>query len=134
MSLDEVIESIFRRVTETTLRTVLREEIRQIVREELQTKAPTEQSGPPGREEFVTTKRAAQLVSVSEQSVRRWIASGELAAYRAGRLVRVRLDEVERYLARRVEGDGDDVEARARAILAGGSAANGRRRGIDRER
>jgi excisionase family DNA binding protein len=118
MTLEETIESLFRRVAETTLRDVLREDIRQIVRQELQQLLAVANQ-PSHTDEYVSAKRAAELLGVSEQSVRRWIGSGELSVHRAGRLLRLRLQDVRDYLARSKQSDGLDIDARARAILAG---------------
>jgi len=46
-------------------------------------------------QQFESSHDTAARVEVSPKTIRRWIASGELAGYRAGpRLVRVKPDEV----------------------------------------
>ena len=57
---------------------------------------------------------AANYVSVSTKTVRRWIATGSLTGYRAGpRLIRVDLDEVDAMLLRPIPsataGGGNDA-------------------------
>jgi len=45
---------------------------------------------------FVTQKEAAEILGVTDRTVRTMIADGRLTGYRAGRrIVRLRLDEVE---------------------------------------
>jgi excisionase family DNA binding protein len=61
--------------------------------------SPPRQSGPAAR--LLSIKEAAEFFSVSEKTVRRWIATGQLAAHRLGRQWRITPDEIERFLATR---------------------------------
>jgi excisionase family DNA binding protein len=58
---------------------------------------------------------------VKAQTIQRWVRRGELRGYFAGRVLRVRLDELERYLARtpkEVPGPTDrDLDDIALAII-----------------
>jgi len=49
--------------------------------------------------EFLTVKETAQLLRVSPITVRRYIASGQLAAERVGRGIRVRREAIEEFVA-----------------------------------
>ncbi|HET9394871.1 MAG TPA: helix-turn-helix domain-containing protein [Nitrospiraceae bacterium] len=49
--------------------------------------------------EFLTVKETAQLVRVSPITVRRYIASGQLAAERVGRGIRVRREAIEEFVS-----------------------------------
>lgn len=49
---------------------------------------------------WMTTLAIADEYDVSERTVRRWISSGDLPAYRNGRLLRVKRDDVERLFHR----------------------------------
>lgn len=52
-----------------------------------------------GRRQYESVGDAAARIGVSTKSVRRWIASGQLAGYRMGpRLLRVDPDDVDRML------------------------------------
>ena len=90
-------------VLETALRAFLVDVIRQVVREEVQLAkqeaalAPVE---PPAHDAYLTTADAARLVSVTEPTIRRWVASGDLKAYRAGRQYRIRLSELHQTIER----------------------------------
>jgi excisionase family DNA binding protein len=50
--------------------------------------------------EFLTIEATAVNLDVSTRSVRRWIESGELAAYRIGRLVRIAPSDLTAFLGR----------------------------------
>jgi excisionase family DNA binding protein len=50
---------------------------------------------------MITKRQAAEFFGVSEKTVGRWIASGELHAHRLGRQWRIAPEEVERFLATR---------------------------------
>lgn len=57
---------------------------------------------------FVSTREAGQLLRLSEDAVRRRIASGEIAAVRVGWLWRVRLDRLAAgWVARDGHGTGE---------------------------
>jgi len=44
--------------------------------------------------EYITVADVMHMLSVSERTVRQWIADGDLPAFRAGRLIRVRRSDV----------------------------------------
>ncbi len=48
--------------------------------------------------EFLTVSDIAMLLPCSHSAVRKWIAAGRLPVVRAGRLVRIRRDDLERFL------------------------------------
>lgn len=51
------------------------------------------------REPLITAEEAARLIGVTERTVRTWIATGILPAYRLGpRVVRLKMADVERAL------------------------------------
>ncbi len=50
---------------------------------------------------FYSVHEIAEQLDVSERTVRRWIASGELVAYKLGRAVRVSDSDLRDFLARR---------------------------------
>jgi excisionase family DNA binding protein len=50
---------------------------------------------------MISKRQAAEFFGVSEKTVSRWIASGELHAHRLGRQWRIAPEEVERFLATR---------------------------------
>jgi excisionase family DNA binding protein len=51
-----------------------------------------------GEREYLSVRRAAEVVEVCEDTVRGWIALGRLGRYKAGRELRVRRDELDRLL------------------------------------
>ena len=55
---------------------------------------------PTKRQSFESLAAAADRTGVSAQTLRRRIASGQLPAYRTGRLIRVNPDDVDRLLVR----------------------------------
>jgi excisionase family DNA binding protein len=52
--------------------------------------------------ELLTLRQAAALLGCSTATVKRRISSGVLPAFRDGRLVRIREDDLRRYVAERV--------------------------------
>lgn len=47
---------------------------------------------------MLTVMQVANRLGISERLVRRWIADGELTAYRAGRVIRVRESDADAML------------------------------------
>lgn len=125
---DERADPVGFRAIGATLDTVLRDLVRQVVREELppilrQALAPVARAEParPAQEEanvYLTAKAAAEIVGVHPTAIRRWVWRGALPGYRAGRLMRVRLDELKAFLGRAPEEPDVDVDDAARQILA----------------
>ena len=68
--------------------------------------------------EALVTTDAATVASVNEGTIRRWVRAGKLRGYRAGRVLRVRRDELDRMLAtgRRPSNDESPEEMASRAI------------------
>lgn len=61
---------------------------------------------PDGIESRLSIEQAAQLYDVHPATVRRWIASGRLPAYRVGRLVRIKASDLDT-LGRRIPSAAD---------------------------
>ena len=55
----------------------------------------------PPRLQLLTTKEAADLLRISEKTLRRRIKSGAIGAVRDGRLTWIPLSEIERFIAER---------------------------------
>jgi excisionase family DNA binding protein len=77
---------------ETELRDIIRDEVRTAIRQELGKK-------PATAGEFVSVADAAQIASVTTQTIRVWVREGRLNGYHAGRVLRVRRSELEAFLA-----------------------------------
>jgi excisionase family DNA binding protein len=91
-----------RRPAVSMLEQSLREFIAELVREEVQRAV----AAAP-HDEYLSTHAAAELAQVAEGTIRRWIRQGRLPDHRAGRLCRVRREDLERLLrsGRRRAGD-----------------------------
>ncbi len=68
-----------------------------------------------GLSELLTLRQAADLLGCSPATVKRRIRAGTLPAFRDGRIVRVREDDLRRYISERV----------ARSVTSGRAAAAG---------
>jgi len=90
---------------------------------------------PPLEAEYLTTVQAGAIAKVRPATIRRWIEQGELRGHRAGRLLRVRGDDLHAFLARvTTPTDGAiDLDEKADAILrargAGRRSAPTKKRG-----
>jgi len=71
----------------------LRSLIVEIVREEL-----ARQRDALGADGFLTTFEAAERARVTQGTVRRWIAEGRLTSHVAGRVLRVRIAELDKLM------------------------------------
>jgi excisionase family DNA binding protein len=69
--------------------------------------------------EYLSADQAAAVAGVRAATVREWISQGKLQGHRAGRLLRIRRDELERFLAGASTTPGvPDLEVRRRKALA----------------
>jgi len=96
---------------ETEFRGMLREVVREVVREEMG-------SGRPElAKELLSYEQAAALVSVSPSTIKRWVASGRLAAVGKGKLRRVRAIDVQKCFEGDPESAAPEVKENVRSIL-----------------
>ena len=93
----------------TTLEDSLRDLVRDVVREEV-TRALAERDTPA---EYLTVAQAADVARVARGTVRRWVREGRLADHRAGRVVRVRRNELDHLMRGQRRGDGLTPEQQA---------------------
>lgn len=89
-----------------------------ITREMRQTVKATSQSTLVTSAEYVSADRAAEIAGVRSATVRQWVSGGKLPGHRAGRLLRIRTDDLHRFLS----GGRDtttvvDIETRRRRAL-----------------
>lgn len=87
----------------------LRDLVRDVVREEL-ARALTERDAPA---EYLTVAQAATVARVARGTIRRWVREGRIAEYRAGRVVRVRRDELDRLMRGQRRANGLTPEQQA---------------------
>lgn len=82
--------------------------IRDVVRDEVRSSAvPT----------YLSTKAAAQVADVHPATIRVWVKRGDLREYWAGNDLRIRLSDLEAYLARKNPENVIDLDARVREMM-----------------
>ena len=99
---------------EETIRAIVREEIERAMRGRQLSAVP---AIPP---EYLTVQEAANLAKVRPETVREWVNSGELPRHGAGKVMRVRRDQFEVFLATGSQNEDTevDLDQRAREIVA----------------
>jgi excisionase family DNA binding protein len=100
---------------EFELRAMLRDVVREVVREEIGAR-PTELQA-----ELLTFDEAAQKVSVSKSTIKRWVRTGRLTARGEGRIKRVRIEDLRACLEgtkAAAPSSKPDTQARVTSILA----------------
>lgn len=61
--------------------------------------------------EYLSINEAAELLGVTDRSIRNWIADGTIPAYRVGsKIVRIRARDIEDKVLKRIPTDGQDDE------------------------
>jgi excisionase family DNA binding protein len=108
----------FERLIEDTLRRVIREELAAALTSP--SDLPLVASSPQSA--YLTVSEAAHVAALHDNTIRNWIKDGSLRTLRAGRVYRIRREDLEARLA----GDADrkhttrevDIDARAAAILS----------------
>jgi excisionase family DNA binding protein len=59
-------------------------------------------------ERFYSVEEIAERLQVSDQTVRRWVKSGKLAAFKPGKELRIRPSDLEEFLESRKVHPGED--------------------------
>jgi excisionase family DNA binding protein len=80
----------------------LRTFIADVVRAELKLHAPA-----PANDEYISTADAARIARVTTGTIRRWVRARQLTKHGTGR-VRIRREELERYLSGEAEASPED--------------------------
>jgi excisionase family DNA binding protein len=103
------------RGVDDAIRAVVREAITRELREAV---TPPPAAPTIATPEYISAVRAAEIAGVRPATIREWASRGRLPSHRAGRLVRIRTDDLQRFLA---GGQGRtgvvDIEARRRRAL-----------------
>lgn len=101
---------------EESFRALIREVVRDELRAALDVQMHRNAGASSGGDEdgYIPLVRAAELAAVAPGTLRRWIREGRLNACRAGRVFRIRRQELEHFLA----GRAPDVAKQAQAFLA----------------
>jgi excisionase family DNA binding protein len=100
-------------------RRLVRQEVRAAVNEVLAPVLEQVRTGAATDVAYLSVERAAAVAEVHPDTIRAWVKAGRLPEHRAGRELRIRRDELHRFLDR--VGDGDvrpTVEDEAAMILA----------------
>lgn len=69
---------------------------------------------------YVSTAEAAKMIGVSVCTVQAWVRQNRLRAYKAGRVLRIRVDDLEAFISRAPRGELIDLDAAARRIMLRG--------------
>lgn len=106
---------------EETIRDAVRQAVRESLPEALREALPELRQKPAGAGEYLTVKQAGELAGVHVNTIRSWLKAGAFPRHWAGRELRVRRDELERFMetGTKPEGDQATVEERALAIMQG---------------
>ena len=112
---------------ETAIRELVRDVVRDVVRDELSTALhqsvePTPQIDTDAEPaaEYVSAKTAATILEVNEETIRVWTRKGVLPAHWAGRLLRIKRADIDRFVLTggNAEREEFDVDAEAKKLLA----------------
>ncbi len=117
-SFEDVLREIVRLALHDEVMALLRAELPAALRAALGPSSPRSPEAAPTTV-YVTAPRAAEIAGVRPATIRSWVVSGELRGHHAGRLLRIRLDELDAYLARQREKAKQtlDLDQRARELL-----------------
>jgi excisionase family DNA binding protein len=96
-------------------------ELRNLLRELVADPGRRDSSGGLAVPRYLNPIEAARMAGVQVQTIQRWVRAGKLRGHSAGRVLRIRQDDLQAFLARgpsTAETLSDaDLEARANAIL-----------------
>ena len=84
----------------TDLETVFRKIVADVIREELHAAFAHffKKQGPEAGRQYVSAAKAAAIAAVSQGIIPIWIRQGRLHEYRAGRVLRISIDELRAFM------------------------------------
>lgn len=93
---------------ETTLRTVITDTVREVVRQEIRSAfqelmpspLPMDRLTTENGDRYLSLKSAAEILEVSERTIKSWVRKGDLPAYMTGRAWRLRESELHSFIRR----------------------------------
>lgn len=106
-----------------SLDALVKESVRQVVREEIRA-ALKEALGDVGRalaprdDGYLSVEKAAEFAEVHADTIRGWVKAGRLPEHRAGRELRIRRDELHRFLDVAANDDRPTPEQEAATMLS----------------
>jgi len=107
---------------EETIKAAVRDAMREALADLRALAQPTAPAAATTGPRYLTSEAAAEIAGVKPGTIRRWLGSGRLPTHHAGRMLRVRLDELQAFMAAGEASDeptDDEVDARAFAIVHG---------------
>lgn len=111
----------------TAFQEVIREVVREVFRQELPLLIKDAAAGR-GSMQYLAAGEAAKVADVAADTIRTWVRKGMLKGYYAGRVLRVRRDELEAFLARKggqAAVSDAAIDMRAASLLRHGGKRNG---------
>jgi excisionase family DNA binding protein len=69
---------------------------------------------------YVSTAEAAKMIGVSVCTVQAWVRQNRLRGYKAGRLLRIKVEDLQVFMTRAVPSEFIDLDAAARRIMLRG--------------
>ncbi|MFN0248728.1 MAG: helix-turn-helix domain-containing protein [Kofleriaceae bacterium] len=103
---------------EAEMRALVRDEVRSVLREELQLALQDRAGIRNASDTYLSIANAARIASVAPGTIRAWIRAGRIEPRRAGRVLRVGREELERFLAQQpTEAVKHDIRQRADEIM-----------------
>jgi excisionase family DNA binding protein len=126
LSIDELLRRLVREVVADEIRRALRDELPPQLQHAVEDVLARRHG--PARAEFISPRRAAEILGLAPRTIWRLVASGSLPASRIGRRYRIRVEELDRFAARvMTTPDAMDLDADAKDILADVRARSSRR-------
>jgi excisionase family DNA binding protein len=101
------------------LRAAIRDELNALFEEKI--KPLLERHGPPTPAEvpvFISTADAARRIGVTVATVQSWVRENRLRGHRAGRLLRIKVDDIHEFMNRATPPEDVDIDAVARRIMS----------------
>ena len=83
---------------DSAIRAVIGEEVSRVLREELPGLLAQLLATMARSDCYLSVAKAAEVADVHPDTIRGWVKAGHLAGHRAGRELRIRLDELRRFL------------------------------------
>ncbi len=109
------LDDALRGAIRAELNTLFEEKIRPLLEAPSPKTAPARIDAPL----YVSPAEAAKMVGVTAGTVQAWVRTKQLRGYKAGRLLRIKVEDLHEFMNRSVAGEVIDLDAAARRIMLG---------------
>jgi excisionase family DNA binding protein len=111
------LDDALRTAIRAELNTLFDEKIRPLLEARSTNTTPVRNDAPL----YVSPAQAAKMVAVTAGTIQAWVRTKQLRGYKAGRLLRIKVEDLHEFMKSATVGEVIDLDAAASRIMSGGT-------------